>query len=70
MKIEHFWEPVTAEVKLCDDGVKRWVQHTRDGEEIVGIDDGTTISLAADTFEVGTKVSYEEPIQQGPASDG
>ena len=59
---ETYGEPVTATLKECDDGQKRWIQSTRDGEEVVGLEDGKTLALAADTFEVGTIVTFQEPM--------
>ena len=66
MQIEEFWEPVEAKLTLCEDGEKRWIQSTRDGDEVVGLNDGKTLSLAADTFAIGTVVSFQEPIKKGP----
>lgn len=62
MQIEEFWEPIEAKVTVCDDGQKRWVQSTRDGDEVVGLEGGKVISLVADAFEAGTVVSYHEPM--------
>lgn len=58
-----FGEPETVELRLCDDGVRRWHLATREGWQVTGLDDGTTLMLTADHFTIGTKITLCEPIE-------
>lgn len=64
MKITEYWEPVIVELRRDDDNENRWFQKTREGDEIVGIDNGKTLTLSADTFKIGTIVSFQEPVTE------
>ena len=50
-----------VELRLDDDGVKRWWIGTRDGWQHVG-HKGLTLELSAAHFEVGTTITLVEPI--------
>lgn len=54
-------EPENVELRLDEDGVKRWYLGTRDGWQHCGRD-GLTLELSAAHFAVGTKITLEEPI--------
>ncbi len=54
-----------VELRLDEDGVKRWWMGTREGWQHVG-HDGLVLELLAEHFNVGTKITLEEPIEGIP----
>lgn len=58
-----FGEPKTVELRMCDDGEPRWHASSRDGWEVTGMADGTTLSMKASHFAVGSKLTLQEPIE-------
>lgn len=54
-------EPENVELRLDDDGVKRWYLGTREGWQRCG-HEGRTLEMFADHYAVGTKITLEEPI--------
>jgi hypothetical protein len=54
-------EPENVELRLDDDGVKRWYTSTRDGWQLCG-HGGVTLELSAKHFNTGTRITLEEPI--------
>lgn len=57
-----FAAPENVELRLDEDGVKRWYIGTMDGWQHCG-HGGLTLELSAEHFNVGTKITLEEPIQ-------
>lgn len=54
-----------VELRLDDDGVKRWWMGTREGWQPVG-HGGVILELRAEHFKAGTKITLEEPIEGAP----
>lgn len=54
--------PENVELRLDDDGVKRWWISTRDGWQHAG-HKGRVLELDADHFNVGTKIELVEPLE-------
>lgn len=55
-------QPEIVELRLDDDGVKRWWGSTRDGWELFG-KAGLELSLSAEHFNVGTEITLNEPME-------
>lgn len=61
-------EPENVELRLDDDGVKRWYLSTREGWQVCGVDDGRKLIMSAHLYEAGTTLTLVEPIND--AKDG
>ena len=48
-------------VRRDDTGVLRWWMATREGWELVGLNEGREILMRADTYAEGTRLELEEP---------
>ena len=55
-------EPENVELVLDEDGVKRWMLSTRDGQVRVGRD-GCILEMRAEHYKAGTKICLEEPLE-------
>ncbi|WP_319568357.1 hypothetical protein [Cohaesibacter marisflavi] len=55
-------EPENLELVLDEDGVKRWMLSTRDGQVRVG-HDGLVLEMRAEHYKAGTKLCLEEPLE-------
>jgi len=62
MKVTKFWEPETVTLKRCADGTSRWHMSTRDGDEVVGDEDGAVLKIHRNTVALGTVVTLTEPM--------
>lgn len=55
-------EPENIELVLDEDGVKRWMLSTREGEQQAG-HDGLVLEMCAEHYKAGTKLCLEEPLE-------
>lgn len=52
----------TLEVRRDDSGVLRWWMATRNGWEMVGVDDGQELRARAEHYAEGTRIELTEPL--------
>ena len=55
------FEPEVLQVRRDDSGILRWWMATREGWELVGVDDGQEIQLRADKCAEGARLELTEP---------
>lgn len=56
-----WYDPEQVELRLDEEGHKRWYLSTRDGWVLAG-HNGKTLELSVEHFSIGTRIELKEPV--------